>query len=619
MEKEGIFMEDYVRAARDFVENEKQFHLGAIPTEQSNPLTRGLSAKIRRSTQEGVKTILAADQYIPSVAKTCFETDAFRKLTADIRRCMEEGHRVILSSVGASGRMALQLDSTWRKFWQDLIVRLPVHAQEFTALSLVTDSFMTGGDRACVRSVENFEDYQTFGAQQTIDSGIEKGDVLVVLAECGLSSSTIGSAVQGDEMGIATYYLYYNPKDILCEHLERARKVFSHTGITFIPMFAGNMAVAGSTRMQVTTIELLIMGAALEIAAGGYLQDHLTAQELETVGVGVLAPEKYAEMFEDCVRQLSCGEALSGMAKAVEFEAETYTKGGLVTYITHDYLQDILTDTTERQPTFTLPPFRRTDDHTSPLSWAYAKDPLYPAEVAWQHIIRRPLKGLDWTREDYIRMGADPSIVAHPPEVGSDQLSYYDLGWSDDATRYSQHPAQLVLVDIDGLSAKNGCVDWYTPAELDQLRAVVDSVPDRNTLLHGDYHANNIMVADGELLLIDMGDVSYGHPIFDFLATAATQANLVELDPAYAEHHTHMPVASIKRLWSYLLEHYFDDKTPAEVAAIDQQIRLFSKLKVAMCPVVALGAPRQIIEASVNDAKANFLPRTDELIGSLDW
>ena len=165
----------------------------------------------------------------------------------------------------------------------------------------------------------------------------------------------------------------------------------------------------------------------------------------------------------------------------------------------------------------------------------------------------------------------------------------------------------------------DGCVDWYTSAELDQLRAVVDSVPDRNTLLHGDYHANNIMVADGELLLIDMGDVSYGHPIFDFLATAATQANLVELNPAYAEHHTRMPVALIKRLWSYLLEHYFDDKTPAEVAAIDQQIRLFSKLKVAVCPVVALGAPREIIEASVNDAKANFLPRTDELIGSLDW
>ena len=454
-------MEDYVQAARDFVQNEKQFHLGVIPTEQSNPLTRGLSAKIKRSTEEGVKTILSADQYIPGKAMECFASEAFQKLTADIRRCMEEGRRVVLSSVGASGRLALQLDSTWRKFWQDLVVRLPLHAQEFTSLSLVTDSFMTGGDRACVRSVENFEDYQTFGAQQTIDSGIQKGDVLVVLAECGLSSSTIGSAVQGDEMGISTYYLFYNPKDILCEHLERARKVFSHTGITFIPMFAGNMAVAGSTRMQVTTIELLIMGAALEIAAGGYLKDHLTAEELEAVGAGILDAKEYATAFEDCVRQLSEGDALKGMAKAVEYEADTYTRGGLITYITHDYLQDILTDTTERQPTFTLPPFRRTDDHTSPLSWAYAKDPLYPASVSWQHIIRRPLKGLDWTREDYIRMGAEQGIIDHPPEVGSDQLSYYDLGNSDDSTRYSQHPARLVLVDIDGHSAHNGCMDWY--------------------------------------------------------------------------------------------------------------------------------------------------------------
>ena len=84
-----------------------------------------------------------------------------------------------------------------------------------------------------------------------------------------------------------------------------------------------------------------------------------------------------------------------------------------------------------------------------------------------------------------------------------------------------------------------GCADWYTDDELDLLRAVVDSVPDCSTLIHGDYHANNILVADDELIMIDMGDVSVGHPIFDFLATAATQANLVELNPAFAEAHRH--------------------------------------------------------------------------------
>ena len=454
-------MLDYKAAARDFIDNEKQFHLGAIPTEQSNPLTRGLSSKIKKDTAEGIKTILAADTYIPEVSAKCFKSPEFDALVKDIRRCMDEKRLVVFSSVGASGRMALQLDSTWRLFWHSLIQKLPLRAKQFADMAERTNSFMTGGDRACVRSVENFEDYMTFGAQQTVDSGVTPGDVVVVLAECGLSSSTVGSAIQADDMGISTYYFYCNPKEILCEHLERARKVFAHENITFIPLFAGNMAVAGSTRMQVTTIELLAAGAALEIAAWGWLKDNLSADELAAVGSKALEAEEYSKQFTSCVRQLCEGEALKNMAKAVEYEADTYTAGGLITYITHDYLQDILTDTTERQPTFTLPPFRRTDDHTSLLSWAYAKDPLYPSSIAWQHIIRRPIKGLDWTKEDYIRMKAAQSIVDNPPKVGSEELSYYDLGWSDDATRYSQHPARLVLVDIDGKSVKDGCKEWF--------------------------------------------------------------------------------------------------------------------------------------------------------------
>ena len=33
---------NYLEKAHDFVENEKPFHLGFLPTEQSNPQTRGL-------------------------------------------------------------------------------------------------------------------------------------------------------------------------------------------------------------------------------------------------------------------------------------------------------------------------------------------------------------------------------------------------------------------------------------------------------------------------------------------------------------------------------------------------------------------------------------------------
>ena len=55
---------NYKEATKDFLENEKQFHLGVIPTEQSNPLTKNLSATIAKDTAKGVKTILSADKYI---------------------------------------------------------------------------------------------------------------------------------------------------------------------------------------------------------------------------------------------------------------------------------------------------------------------------------------------------------------------------------------------------------------------------------------------------------------------------------------------------------------------------------------------------------------------------
>ena len=106
---------DYRQAARDFIDNEKQFHLGVIPTEQSNPITRNLSAAISQDTAAGVKTILDADINIGKVAGEAFETPAYKSLVQDILRCMQEGKTVLFSSVGASGRMALQLDAAWRR------------------------------------------------------------------------------------------------------------------------------------------------------------------------------------------------------------------------------------------------------------------------------------------------------------------------------------------------------------------------------------------------------------------------------------------------------------------------------------------------------------------------
>lgn len=69
---------------------------------------------------------------------------------------------------------------------------------------------------------------------------------------------------------------------------------------------------------------------------------------------------------------------------------------------------------------------------------------------------------------------------------------------------------------------KETALDWadfvskHIPEEQGKkLRALIDAVPRQNTLMHGDYHTNNIMVQNGEPLLIDMDTLCMGHPVFE--------------------------------------------------------------------------------------------------------
>ena len=52
------------KEAIDFLENQKQFHLGFLPTEQSNPLTRNLDGEFAASTVRGVKNLQSVDRNV---------------------------------------------------------------------------------------------------------------------------------------------------------------------------------------------------------------------------------------------------------------------------------------------------------------------------------------------------------------------------------------------------------------------------------------------------------------------------------------------------------------------------------------------------------------------------
>ena len=59
---------------------------------------------------------------------------------------------------------------------------------------------------------------------------------------------------------------------------------------------------------------------------------------------------------------------------------------------------------------------------------------------------------------------------------------------------------------------------WCTQEELKLIDSLIDELPNGTSLIHGDFHPGNIMIQNGELLLIDMPEVSVGAKIWDIAA-----------------------------------------------------------------------------------------------------
>ena len=105
------------------------------------------------------------------------------------------------------------------------------------------------------------------------------------------------------------------------------------------------------------------------------------------------------------------------------------------------------------------------------------------------------------------------------------------------------------------VAAKSGLYRADTIAE---LRRVVDELGAADTFVHGDFHPANIMVMpDGELLLIDMGDASVGNPLIDVAGTFHV-LRIAALRPGGAERLTGMTQELLDRLWDVFLRTYYD-------------------------------------------------------------
>ena len=96
----------------------------------------------------------------------------------------------------------------------------------------------------------------------------------------------------------------------------------------------------------------------------------------------------------------------------------------------------------------------------------------------------------------------------------------------------------------------------------------MDNIEERNTFIHGDCHFKNIMVQEGELILIDMDTLSVGHPIFEFAQLYAPYVAFDEDDPGNCKRFFGIDGKDAQRLYYALLNRYIGKEDPVIIDKI---------------------------------------------------
>lgn len=351
-----------MKAADEFLKIASDYQLGALDTESQHPFTQSLSHLARSDVSEAIKLMHQVDIH---ALRLMFDRAApLADLARAVAKTFDSGKKIFLCGCGATGRLSLSIEIFCR------MGVLPVPDPERVV------AFMAGGDLALIKAIETFEDHPEYGARQLEELGFQQGDLLIASTEGGETPFVIGATERAAQLSSNhPWFLYCNPDDQLIQAAERSRRVIRNATIRKLNLAVGPMAITGSTRLQASTVLMAAIGFAF---------------------IHMRSPEKASAEVHQLLRHVThCNGQF--MVPFIEREAAAYERGDFVLYESSRFGITVVTDTTERAPTFSLSPFEKQDDPAAPASWCHFLMPDQPdARSAWKALLRREPRTLEW-------------------------------------------------------------------------------------------------------------------------------------------------------------------------------------------------------------------------------
>lgn len=121
---------------------------------------------------------------------------------------------------------------------------------------------------------------------------------------------------------------------------------------------------------------------------------------------------------------------------------------------------------------------------------------------------------------------------------------------------------------------------YLSDEQAQKMRTLIEGIPDSNNMIHGDYHSNNVMVQNGEPILIDMDTLAVGHPILELGSTFNAYIGFSELDKTQVESFLGIDSETAQRFWRLSLARYLGTDDESVIDDVENKAKVIGYMRL---------------------------------------
>jgi len=106
--------------------------------------------------------------------------------------------------------------------------------------------------------------------------------------------------------------------------------------------------------------------------------------------------------------------------------------------------------------------------------------------------------------------------------------------------------------------------DFLDDKTYQDMYHLINDIPDRKTLVHGDFHLKNQLMVGNDLMIIDMDTLCVGHPLFELATVCNSYFEFSFLDTKSVEDFLNISVEKARYIWKQASRKYFSDLNDEE-------------------------------------------------------